>query len=564
MTTTSETRPSFIQRLITTLQFYVPPLLVFLALLLILLVVLNPLLDLIDTLIEPLLDPLAQIGISEPVLQTMLVSAILALSIYITLYGGMFSLANAGFMGIGAYAGAILTKNFDGSFGAALLMGMLVAGITSLLVSLPVLRLRNIYLAIATIGFGEIVVVFFNRIDAVLLDLYRNNATLSGAIGDLYEFLNVEVRVTSSGTPTKALITGGASGLKNIPQHTETAHLILFLIGTAYVMYRLRRSRFGRALDAIRQDEKVAASQGIHVVYYKNLAFLIGALIAGAAGVFDAHRDTLIEPKDYGFSTAVDILAYAVLGGTQSWVGPVLGGLTLQGLPELLRELREYSGVITGLTLLIIIVYLPGGLSSLFSRAFWTAGGRYRLAQRVSVAGVIVILLANVLPYQRTDDVAGRVLGNVFWRQEAEAAPLVMLGLALALLGAWAWSLRHSEGRFTLPDAARQPLLTGVIGLITLFVFYRSAWYLVVGNLLPLIALFWVLYTPRRAAGGIFAPGLAAIAGNAWWMWGLGGLMGIVEGVLLGYYVQVLGLLILAMGCLIRYEAEEDQETAHA
>ncbi len=557
MTTLSETRLTFSQRLITTLQFYVPPLLVFLALLLILLVALNPMLDLIDALIEPLLDPLAQVGISEPVLQTMLVSAILALSIYITLYGGMFSLANAGFMGIGAYAGAILTKNFDGSFGAALLVGMLVAGLMSLLISLPVLRLRNIYLAIATIGFGEIVVVFFNRIDAVLLDLYRNNATLSGPIGDLYEFLNVEVRVTSSGTPTKALITGGASGLKNIPQHTETAHLILFLIGTAYVMYRLRRARFGRALDAIRQDEKVAASQGINVVYYKNLAFLIGALIAGAAGVFDAHRDTLIEPKDYGFSTAVDILAYAVLGGTQSWVGPVLGGLTLQGLPELLRELREYSGVITGLTLLIIIVYLPGGLSSLFSRAFWTAGGRYRLAQRVSVAGVIVILLANVLPYQRTESVAGRVLGNAFWRQEAEAAPLVLLGLALALLGAWAWSLRRSAGRFTVPDAARQPLLTGVIGLITLLVFYRSAWYLVVGNLLPVAALFWVLNTPRRAAGGAFAPALATIASNAGLMWAVGGLMGIVEGVLLGYYVQVLGLLILARGCLIRYEAEE-------
>ncbi|MFC1960241.1 branched-chain amino acid ABC transporter permease [Chloroflexota bacterium] len=528
--------------------FYVSPFLVFLALLLVFAVVLNPLLDVIDKLIDPLLDPLADIGISEPVLQTMLVSAILALSIYITLYGGMFSLANAGFMGIGAYAGAILTINFEWAFGPSLLIGMIVAGVTALIISLPVLRLRNIYLAIATIGFGQIVVVFFNRIDATLLDLYRNNERLYSIIGDLYEFLNVEVRVTSSGTPTKALIAGGASGLKNIPRQTETAHLILFLILICYIMYRLQQSRFGRALDAIRQDERVAASQGINVVYYKNAAFFIGALVAGAAGVFDAHRDTLIEPKDYGFSTAVDILAYAVLGGITNWIGPVLGGLTLQGLPELLRELREYSGVITGLTLLLTIVYLPGGLLSLFKREFWSAGGRFYMARRVALTGIIVIFIVNVFPYQGVETVAGRILGYVFLTDLARAAPWAILLLAATMIGVRVFVLR-----FPIPAQEWQPVLVGTLLLLTLFIFYQDFAYLVLGNLLPILGLFWVVQVRDKPTGGRYASELAIIAGVAAALWIVFGLFGMIENVMLGYYLHSVGLIILAVGCLMPY-----------
>ncbi len=554
-----------IRQFVSLLKFYLPPLLVCAALVLSFSVLLNPVLDAINFLLDPLLGPLAEIGLSKPVLQTMLVGAILALSIYITLYGGMFSLANAGFMGIGAYTGAILTKNLDGSFGASILVGMMVSGIVALMISLPVLRLRNIYLAIATIGFGEIVVVFFNRIDAVLLDLYRNNQRLSPAIDKLYKFLNVDIHVTSSGTPTKALITGGASGLKNIPQHAETAHLVLFLIVTAYVMYRLRRSRFGRALDAIRQDEKVASSLGIHVVYYKNAAFFIGALVAGAAGVFDAHLDTLIEPKDYGFNTAVDILAYAVLGGTKNWVGPVLGGLTLQGLPELFRELREYSGVITGLTLLLTIVYLPGGLSSLFNRTFWSAGGRFVMARRIAVGGLVVILIANVFPYQSTNTIQGRILGNAFLRNQARAAPIALLVLALMLFGVYVlvmWRTQRwiRQDRLVVPATVWRPALLGAGVLLALYVFYENVWYLAVGNLLPVIALFWVVRTSPEVTGGHFSVPLALIAGSTMVLWVVLGAVGAIKDVMFGYYLQVAGMAILSAACLIRYEPDQRDE----
>lgn len=537
------------------LSLYVGPLLVFGGVILIALVALNPILDLIDQLIEPLLDPLSEIGISEPVLQTMLVAAILALSIYITLYGGMFSLANAGFMGVGAYIGALMTKQFETSLALSLIGGMCAAGMVALLIGLPVLRLRNIYLAIATIGFGEIVVVFFNSIDRFLLDLYKENDMLRPLIGDLYEWLNVEVRTTSSGIPTKAQITGGASGLKNIPTNTETAHLVLFLIIVCYVMYRLHRSRFGRALAAIRQDERVAASQGINVVYYKNAAFFIGALIAGIAGVFDAHRDTLIEPKDYGFDTAVDILAYAVLGGTVNWIGPVLGGLTLRGLPELLRELREYSGVMTGLILLLTIVYLPGGLASLLRLDFWRAGGRFQMAQRLALAGITILLIVNVLPYQQYDNIDGRILGNEFLRRHADMAPLLIIILGLIVLAVRAYVTVPLYSRIP-PEEWQVPLMSiGVLLIVSLFA--TDLLYLALGNLLPGIALFWVVHNVRRAEGGRFAPELAAIAAVAFAAWLLVGLTGLVEDVMLGYYVHLLGTALLIGACLLPYPPTE-------
>ena len=119
--------------------------------------VLQPVFDEIGLIIDPILNELAPLGLSEPVIQFMLINAILGISIYLTLYCGMFSLANAGFMAVGAYVSAILTTQHGASYGEGLLYGMIAAGIIAIPVGLPVLRLRNIYLAIATIGFGEVV-----------------------------------------------------------------------------------------------------------------------------------------------------------------------------------------------------------------------------------------------------------------------------------------------------------------------------------------------------------------------------------------------------------------------
>jgi branched-chain amino acid transport system permease protein len=187
--------------------------------------------------------------------------------------------------------------------------GMLAAGLVAIPIGLPVLRLRDIYLAIATIGFGEVVRILILNLDPLLSSIVGETVTL----------------------------TGGALGIKQIPKLTETWHLILFLIIASYGIVRLHRSRFGRAMAAIRQDEHVAANMGINVVYTKNLVFILSAMLAGGAGVLSGHLTRIISPNSYGFDQAVNILAYAVLGGTTTFIGPIVGAIVLTGLPEVLR-----------------------------------------------------------------------------------------------------------------------------------------------------------------------------------------------------------------------------------
>lgn len=280
------------------------------------------------------MDILRSIGITEPVIQFMLVNAILGLSIYLTLYTGMFSLANAGFMAIGAYVGVILTQTVGLPLWAGLIGGMLVAGMIAIPIGLPVLRLRDIYLAIATIGFGEVV-----RILIINFDTFASSIV---------------------GHPV--VLTEGALGIKGIPKAAETWHLILFLVIASYFIIRLHRSRFGLAMAAIRQDEQAAANMGIDVVYVKNAVFIMSAVLAAAAGVLKGHLTRTIGPNDYGFSFAVDILAYAVLGGTSTFLGPIIGGFMLTAMPEILRDFKQYRGIVNGAILLLVIVYLPGGL----------------------------------------------------------------------------------------------------------------------------------------------------------------------------------------------------------
>jgi branched-chain amino acid transport system permease protein len=285
-------------------------------------------------------DFLASIGLSETVIQFMLVNAILGLSIYLTLYTGMFTLANAGFMAIGAYVGVLLTQSAELPLWAGLIAGMLAAGLVAIPIGLPVLRLRDIYLAIATIGFGEVVRIVLLNFDSLVSS-------------------GIEL---VTGERTRFELVYGARGIRGIPKATETWHLVLVIVLISYFIYRLHRSRFGRAMAAIRQDEVAAANAGIDVVFVKNVVFVLGAMIAGAAGMLSGHLTRIITPDAYGFNQAVDILAYAVLGGTSTFIGPIVGGMVLGALPEVLRFLNQYRGVFNGLVLLLFIVYLPGGL----------------------------------------------------------------------------------------------------------------------------------------------------------------------------------------------------------
>jgi branched-chain amino acid transport system permease protein len=280
-----------------------------------------------------MLEQLAQFyAVYGSVINFIGINALMALSLNVTLAAGMLSMGNAAFAGLGGYAAGILTLHFKMPYVVSLCGGALVAGIVGLVLGLPVLRLRGVFLAMATLAFGEVV-----RIAAVNLD-----------------------------------ITGGAEGLTGIPNVTKTWMIYLTLAGAAYFMAVLRRSRTGWALVSMREDETAAACLGIHITYYKVVAFTVGAMMAGLAGGMYAHLNYLITPRDFGFFIAVDLLIYNIVGGTRVWYGPILGAALITALPEILRGVGVTAGPIrmgvNGLILLLVILFLPNGLASLFTR----------------------------------------------------------------------------------------------------------------------------------------------------------------------------------------------------
>ena len=250
-------------------------------------------------------------------------NALLALSIYLTLSCGMLAIANAAFMGIGAYTSAILTMNFGLPFPLVLAAGMGAPALIAYVIGKPTLRLSGVYLAMATLAFGEVVRI---------------------------ALLNAES------------LTGGALGLNGIPQSTQWWHVLLALTLTLAVLWRLRHSRVGRAFESIKEDETAAGLMGINVASFKMLAFLLGAAIAGLAGALNAHLTFFISPSEYGFDRAVDILTMTILGGISSLTGPVIGAFMLTLLPELLRSFKDFRLVVNGFILVLIVLFLPRGI----------------------------------------------------------------------------------------------------------------------------------------------------------------------------------------------------------
>lgn len=250
-------------------------------------------------------------------------NALLALSIYLTLACGMLSIANAAFMGIGAYTSALLTMNLSLPFPIALVGGMAAPALLAFIIGKPTLRLSGVYLAMATLAFGEVVRI---------------------------AVLNAES------------LTGGALGLNGIPQSTEWWHVLLALVLTLLLLWRLRCSKVGRAFEAIKEDETAAGLMGIDVDGYKMLAFVLGAAIAGLAGTLNAHLTFFIGPNEFGFDRAVDILTMTILGGINGLAGPVIGAVILTLLPELLRSFKDFRLVVNGFILVLIVLFLPKGI----------------------------------------------------------------------------------------------------------------------------------------------------------------------------------------------------------
>lgn len=252
-------------------------------------------------------------------------NSILALSVYLSLMAGQLSIACMGFMAIGAYTSAILSMKLGVGYPASLVLAAALSSLVALAIGGPILRLKGVYLAITTVGFGELV-----RFTALNWD-----------------FL------------------GGAMGLYGIPQATETWHVFLFLVLLLYGFHVLQRSRHGRALVAIGRDETVAKTMGIPTTRYKVVSFAAGSAMASVAGSFTAHHTPYISPVEFGFAQAVLVLLFAVFGGLRNHWGPVLGALVLTLLPEIFRFLQDWRLIIYGISVLLVVLFFPGGLIEL-------------------------------------------------------------------------------------------------------------------------------------------------------------------------------------------------------
>lgn len=276
------------------------------------------------------------------------ISIILAVSLnVINGLCGQFSLGHAGFMAIGAYVSAYFTttlRYFDEAatkyvaiepmfvsewgFVPALVAGGMVAAAAGALVGIPTLRLKGDYLAIATLGFGEIVTIMITNFEKV----------------------------------------GGANGLPGLPPYSNTFWIFSFVILVIMLSWALQRSTFGRALIAIRENELAAEVMGIPASRLKVMAFIYGAFFAGVAGGLLGHLLQTISPATFNFMKSIEVVVMLVLGGLGSMTGAVVGAIVLTALPEALRDVEsglELPGirmVVYSLVLILLMIFRPQGI----------------------------------------------------------------------------------------------------------------------------------------------------------------------------------------------------------
>ena len=274
------------------------------------------------------------------------VNIILAVSLnLVNGYTGQFSLGHAGFMSVGAYLSAAVTLflgprllGVAGSttltqgalFFFALLAGGLSAAVAGLLVGVPSLRLKGDYLAIVTLGFGEIIRVLFQNFEPL----------------------------------------GGALGLNGIPAYTNAFWVLAFGAVTIFTVACLVHSTYGRGFIATKDDEIAAEAVGLNTTRYKIVAFVVGAFFAGIAGGLYGHFKQTISPSGFDFSKSIEIIVMVILGGMGNTVGVILAAILLTLLPEVLRPVAEYRMILYSFLLIVLMLVRPQGLFNFhFGRA---------------------------------------------------------------------------------------------------------------------------------------------------------------------------------------------------
>ncbi|MFC7687815.1 branched-chain amino acid ABC transporter permease [Ureibacillus sp. GCM10028918] len=258
----------------------------------------------------------------QNILVQMCINIMLAVSLHIIIgITGQFSIGHAGFMAVGAYFSAIATMKLGLPLPVGLLIGAGVAALAGLLVGIPTLRLKGDYLAIATLGFAEIIRIVFLNVDYV----------------------------------------GGAAGMV-ITNMTTWTYAFAGVVITILVISNFTNSRHGRAAISIREDEIASDAMGINTTYYKVVAFAIGSLFAGLAGGIFAHNFFIIQPTTFGFLKSFDILIYVVLGGLGSLSGSVIAAIFLTIVSSYLAAYPETRMIIYSMVLIIVMLYRPSGL----------------------------------------------------------------------------------------------------------------------------------------------------------------------------------------------------------
>lgn len=271
------------------------------------------------------------------------INIVLAVSLnLINGHTGQFSLGHAGFMAVGGYTSAKLTLELSrvlppstapALFLGALVLGGLVAAVVGLMVGVPSLRLRGDYLAIVTLGFGEIIRVVFQNMEAV----------------------------------------GAASGLKGIPNWTSFGWAWAAAGVTVFTIACLVNSTYGRGFVAVHDDEVAASAMGINPVRYKVTAFVVGAFFAGVAGGLYAHHKQFLSPTGFDFMKSIDIVVMVILGGMGRTVGVILAAIVLTVLPEALRTFADYRMIVYSLLIIVLMMVRPRGL---FTWPLWGRGAR--------------------------------------------------------------------------------------------------------------------------------------------------------------------------------------------
>ncbi|NOZ05331.1 MAG: ABC transporter ATP-binding protein [Chloroflexi bacterium] len=284
------------------------------------------------------LAPLRLGGYYDHVLGSVGIYVMMGLGLNVVVgFAGLLDLGYVAFFAIGAYAYAFLNSpkyNMHVGFWISLPIVVAIAALGGILLGVPVLRMRGDYLAIVTLGFGEIIRLFLN-----------NLVKLTGGPQGI-----LDIRPPS---------------LPGIDLGNPLAFYYLILVGcvaTAFVTSRLDRSRIGRAWAAIREDEDVARAMGIDTVKYKLMAFAIGASFAGIGGSIFASRQAAIFPADFTLMVSINVLCLIIIGGMGSIPGIIAGSVALIGLPEMLRGFSDYRLLIFGALLVIMMVFRPEGL----------------------------------------------------------------------------------------------------------------------------------------------------------------------------------------------------------